>query len=841
MKLYVHGFWPGFVTKTDPVTIDFFLNLFACIFDDIVIVSDIIDECDLLLESIFSSTTYLFDKKWKNTFLFSGEPHLNMWSNYYDCVLSGFKPKSFTEFEEVLKEEVLKEEVLKEEDKEVGNEDKEVGNGNKKDFSSSTLNYVQLPLFSVFCSNIIGRTYGNWDFEPTFKKLSEVPPKGICAIISNPNGKERNEIIEKINKKFHIDFGGKYKNNVDIVKGNYDSVELHDFIRQYKFVITMENTNEEGYITEKILHSLRNGSIPIYWGTEDVNIFFNNERFINADDSEFLTKIETLMINPSLYMETVNKPIFTKEFDYGNLILEIKKCITKCKNIYIVSSSEVKASEVVSSSSDQINQNTTNHTLQNTTNPTLQNTTNDTHEKTINTTNPTLQNTTNTTNPTLQNTTNTTIHTHENPINTSNTTVLLNMIVKNEAHVIEKTLANLCDKISFHTYVISDTGSTDNTKAIIKSFFDKKGIYGEIYDDQWKDFGHNRTMALQHAFNKSDLLFIFDADDELHGAFKIPSTVDFNSYYLHFGNGYELNYWRICLINNRKRWEYVGVLHEYIHMLDNQGPPLDLYIQGNYHVKHGVSGDRGKDPDKYRKDALILENAFNKLSANDPLKTRYAFYCANSYRDIPNVDKAIEWYKRTIEMNGWVQEKYHSCLMLHNLYKDKGDIEKALFWCVNSTKFDLTRVECVFKLIQHYCCENMNDIAYNYYMLIQNWYENTYIKTDCLLMDKLFVDILDYDFYLPYYMIIVSDKVGKKEIGIKMYNMIFTKGKVASQWWIDNLTFNFQFFYNIKNNFDAKEDNFGSKAKQYLKKIEEFGLFPKESFYHNVYNLNSEM
>ena len=42
-------------------------------------------------------------------------------------------------------------------------------------------------------------------------------------------------------------------------------------------------------------------------------------------------------------------------------------------------------------------------------------------------------------------------------------TICLNMIVKNEAAIIEETLANITDHIKLDYYVISDTGSTDDT------------------------------------------------------------------------------------------------------------------------------------------------------------------------------------------------------------------------------------------------------------------------------------------------------------------------------------------------------------------------------------------
>ena len=66
----------------------------------------------------------------------------------------------------------------------------------------------------------------------------------------------------------------------------------------------------------------------------------------------------------------------------------------------------------------------------------------------------------------------------------------LAMIVKNEAPNIEECLRSVVKYIDY--YVIADTGSTDNTKEIIKTFFDSHGIKGEILDHPWEDFGTNR-------------------------------------------------------------------------------------------------------------------------------------------------------------------------------------------------------------------------------------------------------------------------------------------------------------------------------------------------------------
>jgi glycosyltransferase involved in cell wall biosynthesis len=78
----------------------------------------------------------------------------------------------------------------------------------------------------------------------------------------------------------------------------------------------------------------------------------------------------------------------------------------------------------------------------------------------------------------------------------SNKTICLNMIVKNEAHIITETFDNILKYIPLTYWVISDTGSTDGTQEVIKDYFKSKNIGGELFQDEWRDFGHNRTLAL---------------------------------------------------------------------------------------------------------------------------------------------------------------------------------------------------------------------------------------------------------------------------------------------------------------------------------------------------------
>ena len=60
-------------------------------------------------------------------------------------------------------------------------------------------------------------------------------------------------------------------------------------------------------------------------------------------------------------------------------------------------------------------------------------------------------------------------------------TVTLCMIVKDEEHIITTCLESVYKHID--RYDITDTGSSDKTKEIIKTFFEEKGIPGEVHEE----------------------------------------------------------------------------------------------------------------------------------------------------------------------------------------------------------------------------------------------------------------------------------------------------------------------------------------------------------------------
>jgi FkbM family methyltransferase len=400
-------------------------------------------------------------------------------------------------------------------------------------------------------------------------------------------------------------------------------------------------------------------------------------------------------------------------------------------------------------------------------------------------------------------------------------TICLNMIVKDESHIIQKTLEMLCSKINFSYWVICDTGSSDNTPEIITNFFKTKNIPGELHTHAWKNFSHNRNLGLNLAFNKTDLLFVFDADDEIHGHISIPKNIDCDGYLLNFGSEKGVSYQRILLVNNRIQWYYLAVVHEFINCIKPR--PIIQPIEGDYYIVSGRNGNRSLDPNKYLNDAKLIEDAYYEAkNSNDLLYLRYAFYCANSYKDANINEDAIKWYKITLSQDNWNQEKYMSCLNLYYAYDRIGEKEKAIYYLVESLKYDSERLECICILIQYYLIADLSLLAWQYYGIVKNFYENHYLNAN--FNNKLFVDNDKANFYLPYYMILIADKV--KEVIpealstiIKMFEIVFIKQcPINDDFCIGNLLYNLQFFIDV---CVSSNDNFITLFQSYIEFLED--------------------
>jgi len=349
-------------------------------------------------------------------------------------------------------------------------------------------------------------------------------------------------------------------------------------------------------------------------------------------------------------------------------------------------------------------------------------------------------------------------------------TICLNMIVKNESHIILNTLENLCSYITFAYWVISDTGSTDDTKSIITDFFKQENIPGELVEHEWKDFGYNRTKALECAYNKSDYIFIFDADDKIFGEFKLPNTYEVDRYQVKFGP--HVVYTRPLLVTNRKKWCFTGVLHESLSNIDVMNGEKTL--EGEYYVESGRTGNRSKNPTKYLDDAIVLKNAFTcTLAADYGLACRYAFYCGQSYKDAgpQYMDDAIEWYKKCLDLGNWVQEKYYACLMIGNLYKIKNDIPNTMKYWYKTVEYDIERMEGVVWAMKQLMADGQNLVVNALYHKFKDYKKNP--------QQKLFIFENDYNDEIEYHNSVCAFYVNDKESGYECCKKIILNNVIS--------------------------------------------------------------
>lgn len=292
-------------------------------------------------------------------------------------------------------------------------------------------------------------------------------------------------------------------------------------------------------------------------------------------------------------------------------------------------------------------------------------------------------------------------------------TICLNMIVKNEAAIIRDTLENILTHVPLDYFVISDTGSDDNTIEVIEQFFTEKGIKGEVHRDQWVNFAHNRNLALQHAEGKTDYVLIFDADDRFKGEFVLPESLTADRYYLRMANSSGTNvYSRVLMFRNDGSFYWRGVLHEFIEC--HKESIRERHIQGDYYVISGRFGARNTNPQKYFHDALILEKAFFAPEDGD-LKSRYAFYTAQSYRDADMFEKAIEWYDIRAKLGGWAEEVYYSLLQIGLLKIElKAPLEEIQQALLTAYEYRPQRAESLYHLARYLRLNERIKLAYIY-------------------------------------------------------------------------------------------------------------------------------
>lgn len=162
------------------------------------------------------------------------------------------------------------------------------------------------------------------DFKDIREKVLKSPirNKFCAAVITNNKTTDgfRMKFINELEKYKSIDMGGKYKNNVGGPVKN-----KKQFLTSYKFSISIENSEGDGYLTEKIVDSFYSGTIPIFYGDYMLDEYINPKTYIlikgEKDIKEKIEYIKKIDNDDKIYKDILKENVLID----NNITIKIEK------------------------------------------------------------------------------------------------------------------------------------------------------------------------------------------------------------------------------------------------------------------------------------------------------------------------------------------------------------------------------------------------------------------------------------------------------------------------------------------------------------------------------------
>ncbi|MDO5463807.1 MAG: glycosyltransferase family 10 [Akkermansia sp.] len=170
------------------------------------------------------------------------------------------------------------------------------------------------------------------DIDDSVFLLKNPEKRKFCSFVySNDTAGEgaiyRKKFCERLMESYkRVDCAGRVLHNCDddLLSGRFDEKNWHQskilFLSKYKFNIAFENSNIDGYLTEKIVDPFFANTVPIYWGSEGNVSPFPKEAMICANDFEDMSAlidyIKYVDTHDVVYNELLRKnPLNNGKFD----------------------------------------------------------------------------------------------------------------------------------------------------------------------------------------------------------------------------------------------------------------------------------------------------------------------------------------------------------------------------------------------------------------------------------------------------------------------------------------------------------------------------------------------
>lgn len=262
-------------------------------------------------------------------------------------------------------------------------------------------------------------------------------------------------------------------------------------------------------------------------------------------------------------------------------------------------------------------------------------------------------------------------------------TVSLCMILKDEEKNISDCLESVADLVD--EIIIVDTGSTDNTKEVVKQFTDR------IFDFQWiDDFAAARNFSFSKA--TKDYILWLDADDRLLEAdrnkfreLKSGLDPDVDVVMMPYDAGFDskgnltLSYYRERMVKRASHFLWNDPVHEYIQ-------PSGVIIHADVHITHCKKEHRNS-----RRNLEIYQRQLEKGVVFTPRSLLY--YALELYYHSYFTEAADKFGEFIDSGEGWVEDNIKATYFLGKTYNCLNEPEKALQAFIKGFQYDLPRAE----------------------------------------------------------------------------------------------------------------------------------------------------
>lgn len=255
--------------------------------------------------------------------------------------------------------------------------------------------------------------------------------------------------------------------------------------------------------------------------------------------------------------------------------------------------------------------------------------------------------------------------------------------------------------ISILTSLVKGTADDDNMCDEIKTFCRENGWSCQMYKVPWQDFEWNRTAALKLAYGLGDYLVLTDADyvwksSKPDGSWvrdvllKSPQTKSWKVSTLA-----NCLYIRPHVIRSTLKVRFERATHEFLAYIDHPG---EERILGDELKIHHI-GDGGCKADKFIRDKLALEKDLVKYGERD---SRTNYYMGQTLRCLGELNGAIDFYERRVDIGGWRQEVYYSMFQHGTALKDlKRPIKRTVLpKLLEAFVYEPTRLESLFNVME---------------------------------------------------------------------------------------------------------------------------------------------